>query len=69
MSFKSKLYNILTDLEEHRRNRDVVIQESIEGRLQKTLDNYNKTIIDSYNYLSQRESFNVMKKLNRRKLK
>lgn len=64
---KSKLYNILNDLEAHKSNANELIQLSISERLKTSQDNYYKSISDSYNYLSARNSLRVMKKLNRRK--
>ena len=65
--FKTRLYNILSDLETHKPKDTKILQSSIEDRLQKSLDNYNKSIENSYNYLLARNSLSVMKKLNRRK--
>ena len=65
--FKTRLYNILSDLEKHKPKDTKILQSSIEDRLQKSLDNYNKSIENSYNYLLARNSLSVMKKLNRRK--
>ena len=64
--FKSKLYNILNDLKQHQRDRSTIMEESVQERLNKSLNEYNKSIADSYNYLTYRNSLRVMKKLNRR---
>lgn len=64
--FKSKLYNILNDLKQHQRDRSTIMEESVQERLNKALNEYNKSIADSYNYLTYRSSLRVMKKLNRR---
>jgi hypothetical protein len=67
MDFKSKLYNITKDLEAHKRSRLEVLSQSIETRLNFALQNYDKAVADSYNYLVHRNSLRVMKKINRRK--
>lgn len=67
MKFKSRLYNILKDLNQHKRDRSTLMQESVEKRLNDALTNYNKDIAQSYNYLYRRDSLSVMRKLNRRK--
>lgn len=66
MTFKSKLYNILNDINKYKGLRTQLMQMSIQERLDKSFNNYTKSLDDSYEYLSYRSSLRVMKKLNRK---
>ena len=63
--FKSKLYNILDDLQSHSKDRNEIFQKSIEERLEKSLNSYNEQMLESYKYLSTKKEINVLKKINR----
>lgn len=67
MMFKSKLYNIINDLNNHKRSKSALLSESIEERLNFALESYDKDIAESYDYLIRRDSLRVMKKINQRK--
>ena len=66
MSFKSKLYNILSELDTHMNDSNELLDKSIKERLLVTLTNYNNSIEYSKHILSQKNPLMVMRRLNRR---
>ena len=69
MSLRTKLYAISLDIERHKGGRNAIMQQSVEGRLNKALLNYDKEVANSYTYLSYRDSLRVMKKINKKGVK
>ena len=65
MSVLVKLYNILDELENHRRHPSKVLEDCISERLNNSLKTYMHSIDNSYDYLESRDGLNVMKKMNR----
>lgn len=66
MSFKSKLYIILSELDEVTNDSKDLLDKSIQERLLITLQNYNKSIEYSQHILSQKNPLKIMRRLNRR---
>lgn len=65
MSFKSKLYYILEDIQTHKHTRNDAMELNIKERLDKALQQYIKSTNISLEYLEARDSINVLKKMNR----
>lgn len=64
--FKDKLYIILRTIEESKkRDPKKVLEERVQYRLSRALDAYTHSLNNSYEYLSSKDSLNVLKKLNR----
>lgn len=64
--FKDKLYSIKKDLQKHTRDPDNVLEEAIKDRLTVSLINYMDDLNKSYLYVSDKNSMNIMKTLNRK---
>lgn len=62
--FKSKLYNILDDLN-NIQPLDVVIQRCIDEKLNASLEQYQNTVKNIYNYVLSRSNIKVIKALAR----
>ena len=67
MNFKSKLYNIFEDLNNHKRNKNELFEQSVENRLNKALIEYDKSIAKSYNYLIYKNQIEILRKINKLK--
>lgn len=65
MQPSDKLYQILEDISNHKHPRQELLLLQIQQRLDDALKAYQRSIDDSYNYLSAKDQLNVMKKLNR----
>ena len=65
MSFKSKLYYILEDISKHKATKSDAFELHIQKRLDKALAQYIEDTNKSVEFLSNRDSINVLKKLNR----
>ena len=65
MSFSSKLYYILADIQKYKHCRSDSLELHIKKRLEDTLTQYEKQTNQSVEYLTNRDSINVLKKLNR----
>lgn len=65
MSFSSTLYYILADIQKYKRCKSDVLELHIKKRLEDTLLQYEKQTNQSVEYLTNRDSVNVLKKLNR----
>ena len=68
MSFSSNLNHISHDLNKHKgRNRNEILQEHIQKRLNDSLSQYYKELGNSLSYLSSndRDKINVVKKINK----
>ena len=60
-----KLYDILVDLNNHKRSKFNAFQDAVSSRLDKALESYKYSLSVSEEYLSTRNEINVLKKLNR----
>lgn len=65
MSFKSKLYYILENIQNYKHTKGDALELNIQQRLDKALQQYIKSTNVSVEYLSARNSVNVLKRLNR----
>lgn len=63
--FKSQLKYILNDLDKHKRPKQQILAECIQTRLDRSLQSYYQDLMESYNYLCQRNALRLAKKLNR----
>ena len=66
MNFKSKLYNILNELDTISNTKDELLDKSVKERLLMKLNEYNKSVSYSKHILSQKNPLMVMRRLNRR---
>lgn len=66
MSFKSELYNILSELERFTDTKNELLEKSVKERLLITLNNYNDSIEYSKKVLSEKNPLMVLRRLNRR---
>ena len=64
--FKQKLESIQSDLLGHKNSSDEVMYKLINDRLNKSLDAYIKSLSISFEYVSNKNSLNVMNKLVRK---
>lgn len=67
MLFRDKLYDILEDLSKHKHTKSEAMSIHIQNRLDIALKSYLESINESFEYLSQRDEFNILKKMNRMK--
>ncbi len=65
MQFSDKLYFILSELREHKRDRAEVLSSCIQERLDTALKSYDSSLADSVSYLSSTNDINLLKKLSR----
>ena len=65
--FKQELLLIRNDLNKHHRDKSKLLEYYINTRLNKTIDAYYSDIMDSYNYLNNRNEFNMIKRMSRKK--
>ena len=65
MAFRDKLYFILSELKEHKRDRSDVLSDCVQQRLDKALKSYDSSHSDSVSYLSHRDDVNLLKRLSR----
>lgn len=63
---KDKLYNIIKELSSYKRNKNDLLAQYINERLNKSLQTYYKELIDSFDHLKYKDSSNILKKLNRK---
>lgn len=62
---KDKLYNIIEDLNKHKRNKDDLLTEYISERLNKSLQVYYGQLMNSFNFLKYKNGQTVIKNINR----
>lgn len=65
--FKQELLSMRNDLNKHHRDKSKLLEYYINTRLNKTIDAYYSDIMDSYNYLNNRDEFNMIKRMSRKK--
>lgn len=65
--FKQELLLIRNDLNKYHRDKSKLLEYYINTRLNKTIDAYYSDIMDSYNYLNNRDEFNMIKRMSRKK--
>lgn len=65
--FENTLFIIQSELSEHHNSRQDVYACCIKERLEQGLLAYEKELQNSYNYIITKNSYNVLKKYNRRK--
>lgn len=65
--FKQELLLIRNDLNKHHRDKSKLLEYYINTRLNKTIDAYYSDIMDNYNYLNNRNEFNMIKRMSRKK--
>lgn len=65
--FEQELLLIRNDLNKHHRDKSKLLEYYINTRLNKTIDAYYSDIMDSYNYLNNRNEFNMIKRMSRKK--
>jgi hypothetical protein len=65
--FKQELLSIRNDLNKYHRDKSKLLEYYINTRLNKTIDAYYSDIMDSYNYLNNRNEFNMIKRMSRKK--
>lgn len=65
MSFQNILYYILEDLRKHKRSRNASMEAYVSTRLEESLKSYEHNTSQSVDFLTARNSINVLKKLNR----
>lgn len=63
--FSEKCKSMLNDLSSHKRDKEYLMLEYINLRLDKSFTNYFKDLSSSLEYLERKNSINVMKKMNR----
>lgn len=63
MTFKAKLYNILEDLNKHKRSKNDMMQDCINSRLNNNFNNYKKELENSLHYINIQNELSVMKKM------
>lgn len=67
MMFEQELLLIRNDLNKHHRDKSKLLEYYINTRLNKTIDAYYSDIMDNYNYLNNRNEFNMIKRMSRKK--
>ena len=65
--FEQELLLIRNDLNKHHRDKSKLLEYYINTRLNKTIDAYYSDIMDNYNYLNNRDEFNMIKRMSRKK--
>ena len=65
--FKQELLSIRNYLNKYHRDKSKLLEYYINTRLNKTIDAYYSDIMDSYNYLNNRDEFNMIKRMSRKK--
>ena len=65
--FEQELLLIRNDLNKHHRDKSKLLGYYINTRLNKTIDAYYSDIMDNYNYLNNRNEFNMIKRMSRKK--
>ena len=65
--FKQELLSIRNDLNKYHRDKSTLLEYYINTRLNKTIDAYYSDIMDNYNYLNNRNEFNMIKRMSRKK--
>lgn len=66
MIITDKCLNILKDLNEHKRNKETLLENYVQERLNQSLSNYYKDLMESYNSVIYYDSIKVLKELERR---
>ena len=62
--FKDNLITIKKDLKQHNRSRTKLLEYYISTRLNKNIAAYYEDILDSYDYLDNRNELNLLKKMS-----
>lgn len=57
--------NLLNELSQYHRTREVILEEALNKRLDTSLQSYIESINYSLTYLSNRKPINVLKRLNK----
>lgn len=65
MSFKYTLYSMLEDLSKYHRDKKVLLTYYINQRLNKSLETYYKDLSNSFEYLTNKNDFKVLKNINK----
>ncbi len=65
--FEQELLLIRNALNKHHRDKSKLLEYYINTRLNKTIDAYYSDIMDNYNYLNNRNEFNMIKRMSRKK--
>lgn len=67
MNFKFLLFKIQKDLDTHKEKKDKSKEyiQAIKHRLDKSLQNYDDKIKESYNYLIYKNELKVLRRLNK----
>ena len=65
MNIQKFCIETLTELQQHKRNKEDLILLYVNNRLETSLVNYYSDLQDSINYLERRRELNLMKKMNR----
>lgn len=65
MEFKTNLKHILTELQYHKRDKQVILETAIQKRLDKSLQSYYQDLVESYEFLANCNSLRMAKRLNR----
>lgn len=64
--FEDTLAEILKDLNNHKRDKAMLLEMYINDRLNKSLETYYKELSDSLQYLATKSDIKILKKLSRR---
>lgn len=62
--FKDNLIDIKQDLKQHNRSKTKLLEHYILTRLNKNIAAYYEDILDSYDYLNNRNELNLLKKMS-----
>lgn len=65
MAFIEKLITIRDDLSNYHRDRDDLLFQHINDRLNKSLSVYYQELISTSEYLSRKDSLKMMKRINK----
>lgn len=65
MSFEQTLVAIKEDIDKHKNNSDELFVRLIQQRLDKALEAYQYSIINSLNYLRDRESLSLLRRMSK----
>ena len=66
MSFKSKLYNIMESLSNHKHTPNELYVKCVKERLNKSLLAYDKEVEDSISYLKNRNTETIYRRMTKK---
>jgi len=66
MSFTTNLLKIQVDLNNHKRDKNLLMENYISERLNLSRDVYEAELSKTLSYLTRREEINLISKINRR---